>query len=346
MISLDRKVSHSIWEIPFQVSLHGITFLFYAIEPSRGHKEAPIFEVFEFAFFFNYAMAAFVVNYVFFPKFLYRKKYLFFFLATLALIALVILIEELVLEQIFFPGTRADSFDYLFFTMADVMPVTIILCGFKLAWDIIRKQMEVDQLESAVKESELRFLKSQLNPHFLFNTLNNLYAYALEQSPKTPEIIVEMSAMLRYMLYESNQKLVSIANEIAQLENFIRLYEMQIEGRGSVSFKQVGLEDTTLRIAPLILIVFVENAFKHSAEKQSDAIDIAIEVELKEHDLKFSCRNLYSDEGSDLNDREEGIGLANIRKRLDLIYPQSYRLHINSENGCYQVVLDLQLADQ
>lgn len=345
MISLDRKASHSKWEIPFQVVLHGITFLFYALEPARGHQEAPHFETYEFAFFANYVAAAWVINYVFFPKFLYLKKYLFFFLATVALITLVTLMEELVLEHLFFPNTRANDFDNLFYTLADVLPVTLILCGFKLAWDIIRKQMEVDQLGRAVTESELRFLKSQLNPHFLFNTLNNLYAHAIEQSPKTPEIIVEISALLRYMLYESNRKLVSLNNEIAQLGNFIRLYEMQIEGRGGVNFKQVGCENTTLQIAPLILIVFVENAFKHSAEQQSEHIDIDIAVEVKGSELKFTCRNLYAEEDVESGNQEEGIGLANVRKRLDLIYPKLYQLEVQRDQGCFQVVLNLQLSD-
>lgn len=129
-----------------------------------------------------------------------------------------------------------------------------------------------------VKDSELQFLKSQINPHFLFNNLNNLYSHAIENSPKTPSIIIELSSVLRYMLYDCKENYVSLEKEISHLKNFTELYKLQIEHRGNIQFKTDTFENSKFKIAPLILMVFIENAFKHSTSNQSDNIHITINV--------------------------------------------------------------------
>ena len=159
--------------------------------------------------------------------------------------------------------------------------------------DAFTKQKEVDKLEDAVKESQLQYLKSQINPHFLFNNMNNIYAYALEGSEKTPEIILELSGLLRYMLYECKEKFVPLEKEVEHLRKFVNLYRLQIEDRGKVEFSIEGLIKNH-RIAPLILIVFVENAFKHSQSSQSNDIEIDIKVKISDDDkLYFQCSNSY-----------------------------------------------------
>lgn len=343
VVHLEQKISNSKWEIPFQIALHLIVFLFYSVDSNGHHQQIPLIHEYEIAFFLNYATAAFLINYVLFPRFLYRNKYWSFLGGFALLIVAVILMEELVLERIYFPDFRGKYFGKAIFTLIDVLPVTIILCGFKLAWDIIRKQMQVEELKMTVQESELKFLKSQINPHFLFNNLNNLYAHALESSPKTPEIILEMSSVLRYMLYECSKKYVSLDNELQQLENFIRLYEMQIEGRGKVTFKKVNTEKSGKQIAPLILMVFVENAFKHSAVNQTDGIEIEILTEIKGDELYFTCTNTTE---PTINQAEEasGIGLENVRKRLDYLYPKAHELTITQEDQLYRVSLQINLS--
>lgn len=116
-----------------------------------------------------------------------------------------------------------------------------MIVAFKLAWDASVKQREVNELKDLIKESELQFLKSQINPHFLFNNLNNLYSYALDNSPKTPSIILELSSVLRYMLYDCKENFVPLAKEIKHLKNFTALNELQIEDRGSVRFETENL---------------------------------------------------------------------------------------------------------
>jgi len=324
-------------EIVFQIVLHFLVLVFYSFD--RNH---PVIETYQIVFFLNYTAAAFVINYFVLPRFLYQKKYGQFFVSVIMILAVVIIVEEFVIEKIYFPDTRGKRFSNVFFTILDVLPVIAILSGFKFAWDALGKQREVDQLKNAVKESELQFLKSQINPHFLFNNLNNLYAYAIENSPKTPEIILELSGVLRYMLYECKEKYVPLTKEVAQLENFIKLSELQIEERGQVRFTSQNIEPD-YQIAPLILTVFIENAFKHSTASQTDQISIDVEVDFSpEGMLEFTCKNSYQPQ-SNTDSLSQGIGLENVRKRLELLYPDTHQLHIDQQENVYKVHLVMKL---
>jgi hypothetical protein len=199
----------SIKEVIFQIVLHVLVFISYSFD--KNEPEIPFYKI---AFFLNYAVAAFVINYFLLPRFYDKRKQLQFFSGVIMVIAAAIVVEELVVEKIYFPDTKGQWFSNVFYTLLDVLPVITILSGFKFAWDALGKQREVDSLKEVVRASELQFLKSQINPHFLFNNLNNLYAYAIEKSPKTPEIILDLSGVLRYMLYECKENFVSLQKEI------------------------------------------------------------------------------------------------------------------------------------
>ncbi len=325
-------------EILFQIILHVIVFLFYSFD-----REAPHFESYKLVFFLNYSVAVFIINYVLLPQFLYKKKYAMFVVLLMLVVLLTILIEEYVLEKIYFPDTRGQTFQGFFYVLLDVMPVIAILSGYKFAWDLIRKQREVEELRASVEKSELNFLKSQINPHFLFNNLNNLYAYALEKSDKTPLIILELSSVLRYMLYDCREEYVSLETELEQLQNFVRLNELQIEERGKVTFIPPERSAKGYKVAPLILMNFVENAFKHSIGSQVDNIVIRIKLEIQENGiLVFECENTYHSNTNNSN-LSEGIGLNNVRKRLELIYPNSHILKISEQEGWFNVFLSLNL---
>ena len=331
-----RSKSTPTREIIFQVILHLMVFVFYSFD-----RNAPLIEPQKVVYFLHYTLAAFIINYFLLPRFLYRKKHWQFSIAVSIVIIIVILIEELVLEPIYFPK-RANSFPGLLFTLAQILPVITILTGFKFAWDALGKQREVDQLKDAVKESELQFLKSQINPHFLFNNLNNLYSYAIENSPKTQEIILELSGVLRYMLYECREKYVPLEKEVAQLENFINLNEMQIEERGNVHFSAQNIQKG-YKIAPLILVVFIENAFKHSTASQTDQISIEVKVNLNDTGmLEFNCKNSFQPQ-SNTEKLSQGIGLENVKKRLQLLYPNEHQLEIKNTGNLYEVRLRIDL---
>lgn len=328
-------------EVLFQLILHVVVFSFYTID--RHHPdESYTFEAYKFLFFLNYTWANLLVSYVFLPRLFYPKKYLQFIFMTFLVVALVILIEETVLEHWFFPDSRGTNFPGVIFSLGQVLPILAILSGFKFAWDALLKQRQLDELKAMVRDSELAFLKSQINPHFLFNNLNNMYAYAVEGSPKTPEIILELSSVLRYMLYECQEASVPLSKEIDHLRNFTQLYELQIEDRGEVSFL-TGTIPSEFSIAPLILPVFIENAFKHSQAGQSEKIRIAIQLDVDQAGLlRFSCQNNFMPITERKKD-PKGIGLENVRKLLALLYPGSHTLDISQEETQYKVCLTLQL---
>ncbi len=333
----ENKQNRSRNELFFQLILHLAAFLFYAYD--RNTSEIPSYT---YAFFFTYAVAAFFINYYLLNRYLYQKKYRQFAIGVILTIGVIIIAEELVLEPIYFPDTRARSFPGLVMTLIPIIPVITILVGFKFGWDALAKQSEVENLRLAAKESELGFLKSQINPHFLFNNLNNLYAYAIEQSPKTPEIILELSSVLRYMLYDCQSKYVSLSKELKHIENFVNLSSMQIEDRGTVQQKIMEV-DGSYQIAPLILVVFIENAFKHSTASQSKDIDIQLSIQVDDSgQLQFHCQNSYREQ-SNTTSLSKGIGLENVRKRLELLYPEQHTLSITQDNDTYQVNLQLQL---
>jgi LytS/YehU family sensor histidine kinase len=227
-------------------------------------------------------------------------------------------------------------------SLGEILSVLVALAGMKIAWDTIQRQREMDELRLMVKESQLSFLNSQINPHFLFNNLNNLYSYAVEQSPKTPEIILGLSGVLRYMLYECRESTVPLTMEIDHLHNFIQLYELQIEGRGSVEFNTENIEEG-YQISPLILSVFVENAFKHTQSGQSDQIKIAVSVTVNnDGELNFICQNNFHPGDFSLNEKN-GIGLENVKKRLNLLYPDQHELVIDQTKEDFFVNLTIKL---
>ncbi len=332
-----KRLSLPQQEFLFQLALHVLVFIFYSFD-----RNQPSIADYHYAFFINYVTAAALVNYWLLPRYFYRKKYLPFALFLLIILALVMGIEERVLEPIYFSGRRAESFPGVLFTLTQVLPPITILVGFKFAWDAIMKQREVEELRATVEESELKFLRSQINPHFLFNNLNNLYSYAIENSPKTPEIILELSSVLRYMLYECREEFVPLTKEIEQMENFTRLNELQIEERGEVR-QQTHNISSGYEIAPLILIVFIENAFKHSQASQSMGIQIDIQIEVSEQGrLRFVCRNNFQPLAN--NDKlSHGIGLENVQRRLQLIYPAAHEMRIKEDDSQYEVELLIQL---
>ena len=331
------NISSPYKELIFQFVLHLLLFSFYSFD-----EDNPRFEYVHIIFFLNNALPAFVINYVLLGKYFYKKKYLEFFFFTSLLVAYVIMSEEWGLEQIFYPDSRGLKFPGVFFSLWEVLPVIVILVGFKFAWDAIEKQQEVDSLKEAIKESELQFLSSQINPHFLFNNLNNLYSYAIEASPRTPEIILSLSSVLRYMLYECRSNFVPLRKEMEHLKNFTQLNQLQIEERGEVNF-HCSEVPANFMIAPLILIVFIENAFKHSQSSQAGDIQIDVKINISpDGKLEFFCSNNFLPI-SNTENLAKGIGLENVRKRLELLYPNEYELVIQEDKSTYDVFLALNL---
>jgi len=307
---LKNPISNKLWIEIVILILLAIAFFLGTSLSREGHD----IHWNRLAFIANYLLAAIIINYALLPKYYYKGKYTQFALGTIIVIIGCVLIEELVLEKIFFPDTRGSRFTGVFFNFIRMLPMIMLFVGFKFAWDAQRKERELSLLKEAINDSQLQFLKSQINPHFLFNSLNNLYSYALEKSDKTPSIILELSSLLRYMLYDCRESYVSLEKEVKYLRDFTKLQSLQIEDRGDISFTSSDNFQGAM-IAPLILIVFIENCFKHSTSSQSDKIKIDIDLQLKDDMLHLLCQNTHT-KSSNTEKLTQGIGLANVKTRL------------------------------
>jgi LytS/YehU family sensor histidine kinase len=192
------------------------------------------------------------------------------------------------------------------------------------------------------KEAELQLLKGQLNPHFLFNTLNNLYGLSVLKSDKLPNLMLKLSDLLRYSLYETKEKLVLLENEVKYIENYISLEKIRLEDQTKIEFTKSG-NFTNKKIAPMLLIVYVENAFKH-LDLTSENSSVIIEIKLKGNQFLFNCKNTCDvSANNNLEKGKSGIGLQNAKKRLDLIYPNNHQLKIKKDTENYTVNLTLDL---
>ncbi|MDX2302936.1 MAG: histidine kinase [Microscillaceae bacterium] len=200
-------------------------------------------------------------------------------------------------------------------------------------------------IENERLHTELLFLKSQINPHFLFNTLNNIYSLAVDKSDDTETAILMLSQMMRYMLYETNALKVDLNSEIDYLKNYLSLQKLRLSRQKNIKLSiEIKGNPERMNIAPLLLIPLVENAFKHGLSyQQSSRIEVSLEC--RENLLFFRVQNSKPVENADLRLYENsGIGLKNIKRRLDLLYPNAYKLFIEDNSEQYLVELNLELT--
>ena len=188
-------------------------------------------------------------------------------------------------------------------------------------------------------ESELKFLRNQTNPHFLFNTLNNIYALARKKSDQTPEVVLKLSKLLRFMLYESAKPLIKIGDEVKMLDDYIELEKLRYNSRLTVNFYR-EIDNSCEEISPLLLLPFVENAFKHGPGESHFDSSIHIELILQNGRLNFTIENTKEKSGSD--GVNENIGLRNVKRQLELMYP-GYSMQVSSEDARFSVSLFLNL---
>ncbi|MEM1259684.1 MAG: histidine kinase [Bacteroidota bacterium] len=184
---------------------------------------------------------------------------------------------------------------------------------------------------------ELALLKSQVNPHFFFNTLNNLYGLVVEKSEQAPEMVLKLSDMMRYTIYEGKKDIVSLADEINYLENYIELHKIRYQKSVDIRFEHDV--DDHLEIAPLLFIILLENAFKHGVENLTENAFIHIRLQTTKKEVQFSIVNNYE---ATAKKERLGIGLNNLKKRLELIYPNRNHLQIEQTEGIYKVKLTIQ----
>ncbi len=236
----------------------------------------------------------------------------------------------------------SSSFFYPLAFPVELMDIGFV-SGVAIALKQIRQQLTRSGNEQLLVreklETELKYLRNQTNPHFLFNTLNNIYALARKKSDETPEVVMKLSKLLRFMLYDAAKPLITIGEEIRMLEDYIDLEKIRYDGRLTISFVK-NISDEQVSISPLLLLPFVENAFKHGVSENRFATFINIEITLQQSILTFNIKNANE------IDRHEcpgtSIGLNNVKRQLELLYTE-YEMRVVNENSVFNVLLTINL---
>jgi LytS/YehU family sensor histidine kinase len=228
-------------------------------------------------------------------------------------------------------------------TVATTLFIVIFVGMLRFAKDWFEFEARKKEVENERLTAELNFLKAQINPHFLFNTLNNLYYLAFTQSPNTTEVIAKLSQMMRYMIYDSNYPQVPLSKEIEYMQNYISLERLRLNNTIPIQFEIKGNTEE-VRIAPLIFITFLENAFKHGVSNNSPKAWVNVSIRLQGKECIYQVENSKIPFANTETGEKTGIGLQNVKRRLELSYPGKYQLYVDDQPDRYSVRLNLTLS--
>jgi len=346
----NRVLTHTIFWI-VMLTLQSQIFLY------TGYPLNVIF-VYTLAILPSIIIAAYFLVYYQIPQFVYKKKYLKFAGSLLLSAYIVTVLARLLTVFVAEPFigvvddvSNIDMFLLVIFSvdrlarnyLLPVYIVPFIMASIKLIKKQNEEKRRLEELEKQKTEAELNFLKAQIHPHFLLNTLNNIYALALKNSNKSAESILKLSEMLTYVLYKCNEKFVSLEDEIRLLENYIALEKLRYGEDLELIFKKDVMEKN-IQIAPLILLSIVENAFKHGVSSSLEKPIVNILLHASNDLLNFKVFNTKSTTSQeDLTEYTKGIGSSNIKKQLKLLYPNNHKIEVKEEDISYEVQLQINI---
>ncbi len=263
-------------------------------------------------------------------------------------VAISIILYRLLLGYIIYPFVYEQAYEGNLFSFSKILSsfITIysiagIAGAIKMTRDRSRQREREQQLIREKLESELHFLRAQVNPHFFFNTLNNIYGLARKKSELTAEAVMRLSKLMRFILYECTGNRISIAQEIKIIEDYIELEKLRYDERLEVNFYK-KIDNKIQQIAPLLLMPFVENSFKHGASESRFQSEIIINLELEKGMMTFSIINSKE---PDLQSATHGLGLQNVKRQLELVYPNNYELNITTLEKSFSVILKINLQE-
>jgi sensor histidine kinase YesM len=289
-------------------------------------------------------MGVFYLNaHVLSPRLLFKKQYFYY---TLALVGVLALLSGLETGYFSLIGREARFFSvqgflrgFLMFNFLPFLSVVATSITYRMFTDKMAAEAKAKEVEAEHLKSELSFLRSQISPHFIFNVLNNIVALARKKSDLVEPSLIKLSGLMRYFLYEHEGEMVALEKEVDYLQSYIDLQQQRFTKADLVRFDVKGI-DKAYQIEPMLLIPFVENAFKHGDLKNGT---IEIQLEVKHNTLSFSVANTISPMYNTVKDETSGIGLANVKRRLNLLYGTSHNLTIESKKDRFVVLLGLKL---
>jgi len=278
------------------------------------------------------AVVVYTNLYILFPKFFFSKKYKIYLVCITSITSL----GAISLRLIFASANSYFSIS-LFQHFLNLSLFVVITSSIKFSREFFRKQDQVIKAENENLKSELSLLKTQVNPHFLFNTLNNLYGLILQnQNHEAAEITLKLSDLMRYMLESSKTDKTSLNREILFIKDYLALEKIRLAQKADIRF-ELTTWDKDIFIAPLLFVPLVENAFKHGLQTISERSFAWFSLAVQDNELFFEAQNSI---GKNLDDQvKSGTGLDNLRKRLDLIYPEKYQLEVEKNENIFKVTL-------
>jgi sensor histidine kinase YesM len=328
------------------ITLLTLIFYFYDDNFSINHVEKSLITNLFFA------SAVYINLYLLIPKFLKEKNYIFYFFWLIVLLSATSLLLQFLfiypLKNLLGITENYTSFNtnlhsaYFFSTLLFV-GITSFL---KLIKDWLSLQdinLKLVKIEQQKLEAELKTLKSQLNPHFLFNSLNNIYSLSLIKSDKVPELILKLSDLMRHIIYESKENYISLEKELDFVNNFIELQRIRTSDKTKIDYRIIG-KIPAAKIAPLLFEPFIDNAFKHGLPGTENSDFIKIEFNFEKNGwLSFNLENNF-EEPFKPKKSNSGIGLQNVKQRLKLLYqPNDYKLNISKKDHVHLISLELKL---
>jgi sensor histidine kinase YesM len=282
------------------------------------------------------------------PKYLRPKKYIWFGIYAFGILLFTIfcVVLLLIVSVAFIPNLTYDDLpplnkNYVF--VVTLVYLVVFILSFASLWQrntqtVINNTELQQELLSArfqAKEQELNYLKNQIHPHFLFNSLNTIYGLALKKSVETPDVILKLSGLLDYILYNANKPVIPLSDEINHIENYIALEKIRFKDTLEVPFSKETIHKDVL-VAPMLLLPFVENAFKHG--KIIDGfLRIMMDIRVTDQELHFYIKNTCKENAP----IEEGIGLKNIKDRLEILYPNNHDLQMGADSSWFEVRLKI-----
>lgn len=332
------------------VLIHVLLWMFYtliplfytlqrlAYDPSYTEKATYNNPIFWFFVSLSSVFLFYINSEVLLPKFFKKKKALEYF--TLLAVLIVSFIAIRIILRISITGKSEELTYYFYFnSLLPYLLIFAISTSFRFFSDYVKEEKEKSELENEQLKSELSFLRSQISPHFMFNLMNSMVSLARKKSDLLEPMLIKMSELLRYMLYEKDETKIALEKELAYLKNYIDLQILRFGKKVEVNFSS-NVTDERFKIEPMLLIPFVENAFKHGTGLiEQPKIDI--EISTTDSQIDFKVKNKFQNDTQDSKDPSSGIGLANVKRRLDLLYNNKYDLMIKNNECIFEINLKL-----
>ncbi|MCK4943228.1 MAG: histidine kinase, partial [Candidatus Aminicenantes bacterium] len=290
-------------------------------------------ESFRWGIFFYFFFLPLPVDIHFFllHHFFKRKKYLIYGLLLTSVIILMGFLTNL------FNIRYLRAHDTLLKSLLEVSLIIIIVTAIKIVKDGFKQKLQLQEIQARQLQTELQLLGSQVNPHFLFNTLNNLYSLSLDNSDKLPRVIKKLSDLMAYMFESSQDQQVPVMAEKEFVENYLDLEKLRLPTGSDIRFIVEGNLDNRI-IAPMLFIPLVENCFKHGAKATTGKFFVHLHLEVSNHKLIFTTSNNIGPRAQPSN---SGMGLKNLRRRLELLYPGIHNLSVNQKKESFQAQLEI-----